>query len=256
MKTVAGIFTFLLSIASIYSFGQEKYIVTAENGLLMREDPDSNGKKIAKLNFGAEVTIVEKTENNQTIADDGKQIKGTWVKIEFKNFPMFVSNEEFGYVFDGYLKKKSEIRKEIAFEISKHSELKDYTINQSKTPFYLKGNFFGDSINDIAVVLKDSQGTTKVAIINYGQKTKVHLLGGENDPFNMTDYSWLGIFQKINRGEALWSNYEDDFIDYEDVPESKKVRLNYDALYMHASESCGGGFVYWKNGKFNWLQQE
>ena len=50
--------------------------------------------------------------------------------------------------------------------------------------------------------------------------------------------------------------YEGDFIDYEDVPESKKVRLSYHALYMHCAECCGGGFVYWKNGQFNWLQQE
>ena len=256
MKKTTIILTLLIFIISTYGFCQEKYIVTAENGLILREKPNSKGNKIGKLYFGAELTIIEKTENNQTIVDNGEEIIGNWVKIEFKNFPIFISNKKFGYVFDGYLKKKSKSNNEIALELSKFPELTDYTINTNKSPYYLKGDFFGDKINDLVVLIKDKEETTKIAIINYGKGNKIYILGTENDPFNMNDYSWIGVFQKVNKGEVLWSNYEDDFIDFKDVLESKKVRLKYNSLYMHASESCGGGFVYWKDGKFNWLQQE
>lgn len=256
MKKTTFIFTLLISILSTYGFCQEKYIVTAENGLILREKPNSKGNKIGKLHYGAELTIIEKTENNQTIIDDGKEINGHWVKIEFENFPTFISNEKSGYVFDGYLKKRSRNIRDIALELSKFPELKDYTINTSISPFHLKGDFFGDKINDLVVLVKDKNESIKIAIINYAKENKVYILGNENDPFNMNDYSWVGVFKKVNKGEVLWSNYEDDFIDFNDVPESKKVRLKYNAMYMHASESCGGGFVYWKDGKFNWLQQE
>lgn len=246
----------LISTFSICSYAQDKYIVTAENGLLLRNEPNTQGEKIGKLYFGAEVKILEITKNTQTINDGDKKISGTWVKVKFKNYPTFISNNKFGYVFNGYLMKKTECFKEIKQEILNYPELKNLTINDQKAPFYLRGDFFGDKTEDLVVLLKNSDGITLIGIINYGIKTKIYILGGENDPFKISNYGWVDIFDKINPGEVLWSNYEDDYIDFKDVPENKKIRLKYDALYMHASESCGGGFVFWKNGKFNWLQQE
>jgi len=256
MKKKTILLTFFIFILATDVFCQENYMITAENGLFLREEPNANGKKIGKLYFGAEVTIIEKTENKQIIIDDGKKIIDNWVKVKFKNFPTFISNKAYGYVFGGYLKKKSEANEEITFQLSKFSELKNYTINKNKTPFYLKGDFFGDKIKDLVVLVKDKEETTKIVIINYAKENKVYILGIENDPFHIIDYSWIGIFKKVKKGEVLWSNYEDDFIDFKDVSESNKVKLTYDSLYMHASESCGGGFVYWKDEKFNWLQQE
>ncbi|WP_108868071.1 SH3 domain-containing protein [Aquimarina aquimarini] len=252
-KTIIILITLLWAIPI---FSQDKFVVTAENGLILRQEPNSKGKKIGKLYFGAEITIIKRTEYSQTIVDNGKKISGKWVKINFQNFPTYISNEEFGYVFDGYLKSKNESIKEVTNEISKYSEFKGLTLNTEIKPFYLKGNFFGDKKNDMVVLLKNKKGETKIGFIDYGQKTRIHILGNNNDPFNMTSYGWVGVFKKVNRNETLWSNYEDDFVDFKDVPENKKVKINYNALYMHASESCGGGFVYWKNGKFNWLQQE
>ncbi|MCF2875192.1 MULTISPECIES: SH3 domain-containing protein [unclassified Tenacibaculum] len=252
-KSIILLITLFLTVLT---YSQNKFVVTAENGLFLREKPNSKGKKIGKLYFGAEVGIIEKTNNSQTIIDNGQEIIGNWVKINFKNFPTFISNAKYGYVFDGYLKPKKESIGEIQNEINKYPEFDKLTLNTSITPFYLKGDFFGDKKNDLVILLKNSDGETKIGFINKGTKTKIYILGNENDPFNMTDYSWIGIFEKVKKGEVLWSNYEDDFVDFKDVPESKKVKLSYNSLYMHASESCGGGFVFWKNGKFNWLQQE
>lgn len=247
---------FLLSLLTPYSYGQIKYIVTAENGLILRNTPDSSGENLGKLTYGAQVQIIEKTKNSQILQDNGKDIKGTWVKIKVENQTYFVSNNDSGYVFDGYLKKKSEMIKDIADEVFKHTEFKSLSISSEMEPFFLRGDFFGDHVNDLVVLLENNKNQTMIGFINYGNNTKVYILGTENDPFNMYDYSWVGIFQKVKKGEVLWSNYEDDFVEYKDIPENKKVRLNYNALYLHASESCGGGYVFWKDGKFTWLQQE
>ncbi len=241
---------------------EEKYIVIADNGLLLRENPNLQSKKIGKIYFGAQITIVSKTKFTETIIDNGRNIKGHWVKVKFNNFPIHIStnlNENYGYVFDGYLEKKSDNLHRITHELNRFNEFENLEINHSKSPYYLKGDFFGDGISDIAVLLKDKKGTTKIGIINYNETNCVHILGAENDPFKICDYSWVGIFEKVNKGEVLWSNYDDDkgdFVDFKDVPENEKVKLDYNAIYVHASESCGGGFIYWKNGKFNWLQQE
>ncbi|NRR92429.1 SH3 domain-containing protein [Winogradskyella undariae] len=256
MKKFTIILFFIISISALKSYAQIKYIVTAENGLILREKPNSKGEKLGKLPFGAQVQIIEETAYTQTIQDDAKEIKGTWVKVKIENKSYFISNEEFGYVFDGYLKKKSTTIKNLAAEVFKQKELENYTFRAEMEPFYLRGDFFGDKTDDLIVLLKNDAEETKIAFIDYGKTIRVYILGLENDPFNITDYSWVGIFEKVDRGEALWSNFEDDFIDYKDVPENKKVKLNYNAIYMHASESCGGGFVYWQDGKFNWLQQE
>lgn len=73
-------------------------------------------------------------------------------------------------------------------------------------PFFIRGDFFYDNLNDLVVLLQNNKNETKIAFIDYGKTTKVHILGNEDDPFNMTDYSWIGVFEKVKNKEALWSN--------------------------------------------------
>lgn len=141
-------------------------------------------------------------------------------------------------------------------EYSKQPEFSGFTLYKNINPFYLTGDFFGDENLDIVFFIEGENNKVKLAFINHGIETQIHILGTENDPFNIDDYKWAGIFKKINNNDVLWSNYIDDFRPLKDVPESEKVYLNYNAIYLHALESCGGGFIYWKDGKFNWLQQE
>jgi hypothetical protein len=126
-----------------------------------------------ELYFGAEVDIIEKTKNSQTIKDNRQEIKGNWVKIIFQNFPTFISNAEYGYAFDGYLKSKKESIEDIKSEISKYSEFDNLTLNTDINPFYLKGDFFGDRKNDVVILLKNSDGETKIGFIDKGIKTYI-----------------------------------------------------------------------------------
>lgn len=157
------------------------------------------------------------------------------------------------------LSKDSKLKqiKELENILKKFPELKTYALYTEIVPFFITGDFYGDNIEDIAVLIKDSS-EVKLCIINFGKKNSVAILGnGEQyDPHVMTDYSWVGEFKKVDKGEVLWSNYKDDFRDFEDVPENEKVKLNYDAIFVHLDGGCGGGFIFWKDEKFNWLQQE
>jgi hypothetical protein len=103
-------FIYIVLLVCFTSYSQDYYYINAENGLNVRAEPELSSEKTAKLPFGV---IVEKTLDTNTelsITDNGKQIKGHWVKIRYGNYPYLVSQETEsykieGYVFDGYLKK-------------------------------------------------------------------------------------------------------------------------------------------------------
>ena len=102
----------------------------------------------------------------------------------------------------------------------------------------------------------DPNGKVRLMIINHQQNgSKIYGLGGAKDPLNMEDYSMV-ILHKVGKGTPLWSNYEDEFREFKSVPKNEIVKLNYDAIYIHEAEACGGRFIFWKNNKWNWLQQE
>ncbi len=139
--------------------------------------------------------------------------------------------------------------------LTQFSEFDDYTINTESNQFYIAGDFYGDKTEDIAVLVNISN-ETKIGIIDYGNDTIIKFIGNNEDSLGSTNYSWIGIFKSVESGDTLWSNYEDDWRSIDDVPLNEKVVLNYNAIYAHAPESCGGGFIFWKDNKWNWLQQE
>lgn len=119
----------------------------------------------------------------------------------------------------------------------------------------LRGDYFGDGTEDVAFLVERA-GVVKMVIINGGIEPAITVFGNEDDPFQIDDYEWVGTFDHIAAGTPLWSNYTDDFRSFDAVPEEEIVRLKHDALFLHALEACGGGFVFWTNNKWNWLQQE
>ena len=98
----------LLLFVPLISFGQTKYIVSAKEGLNVREQPSLESKKITTLVYGQKVIIESKTGKKLTINDVdygylGRfNIEGEWVEITSET-------EVKGYVFDGFLEKSNGI---------------------------------------------------------------------------------------------------------------------------------------------------
>lgn len=139
---------------------------------------------------------------------------------------------------------------------AKRPEFQGFQLHRPAAPHCIHGDFFGDGTADYAFFLKAGDGKVKLAFIDRGPELKIHILGLEDDPFEMDNYRWAEVFEKVDPNEVLWSNYTGDFRELSEVPENERIYLSYDALYLHAAESCGGGFVFWKDGRFQWLQQE
>ena len=69
--------------------------VNAESGLLCRDQP--NGKVIHKFPYGVEVEIIQITDEQLTIVDNGKEVTGNWTEVRIDD------SGNTGYVFDGFL---------------------------------------------------------------------------------------------------------------------------------------------------------
>ncbi len=92
-----NVLTILLLILTNAIFGQQIQYVNADNGLIVREKPETGSNRIGKLEYGTRVYIISETEFNLTIKDEGKDISGNWVKIHE------IDGNQKGYVFNGFL---------------------------------------------------------------------------------------------------------------------------------------------------------
>ncbi|WP_375560692.1 SH3 domain-containing protein [Bernardetia sp. OM2101] len=251
-------FSFLYSSALV---ANSTCFVTAENGLIIRENPSISSKVLGKFEFGTRIHLSDETEQYaDTLLIEGKQRIGYWVKISTHTFSCYATGEQKeGFVFNIFLDDEQTFVAKIQDEFSKFTQLKDYQLDTENDIFCLKGDFLGDKITDTAILLKRKEQNKEgyydknIVILNYNTSSKEPKLTflSEED-----GYEWVGVFVKINAGTPLWSNYDEDWIDFDKVPEKDKVFLTYDCFLLHAAEACGGNFTFWKDNKFNYLQQE
>lgn len=97
--------TLFLIFISLHIHGQEYYFIDAENGLNVRSEGNLSSKKVTKIRFGAMVEKIADTDIIFSVSDNGKLIKGKFVKIKHRKEYLSTEDVE-GYVFDGYLKKQ------------------------------------------------------------------------------------------------------------------------------------------------------
>lgn len=111
MKTLVF---FLLLLIATYINGQEKYYVIAENGLIYREEPNINAKKIGTFDLGTELIVLKKTGIEFEVKENGNTINGEWVKVKSKidrddSYWIRDSYSHSGYVFSGFIKDSANI---------------------------------------------------------------------------------------------------------------------------------------------------
>ncbi|CAL2081476.1 SH3 domain-containing protein [Tenacibaculum sp. 190524A02b] len=109
MNKIILIILVLTACSSFY--GQEIRYVNADNGLIVREKPNKNSKRLGKFKYAEKIEVQEKTGIKFSIVDNGEKINGSWLKVQgsMDNKPIK------GYVFSGFLtgkelKKRLEIK--------------------------------------------------------------------------------------------------------------------------------------------------
>lgn len=256
-KIVVG---FILMMSSVV-FSQEIYQVIAQEGLTVRTSP--NGKRIGKIPYGYPVKISEKGEAF-AIKDNGKAKSGNWVKLDVSTSKLILDegvNDSSAqgdlYAFSGYLITQQNFVNQFETEISTHPAFSEFYLATAYKCFAIKGDFFGDGVVDYLYRMIDTKGNIRLFIVNNMKKgSQIYGLGGAKDPFKITNYDF-GTLMMIPKGTPLYSNYKDGVKrNLNGVSKNEIVTLDYDAIYVHQDNAKEGGFIYRKDGKWNWLNQK
>lgn len=135
----------LLSLVSSICLAQETMYVNADNGLIVREKPNRNSKRIGKFTYAEKVRVQEKTNIQLSIIDDGKKIDGSWYKVR----GLIKGELKSGYVFSGFLVTEK-LMKRLQINFPDFTFEMDYTETMEET-FKIQ--------NDTAYVTLDLSGT-------------------------------------------------------------------------------------------------
>ncbi|CAD0004895.1 MULTISPECIES: hypothetical protein [Flavobacterium] len=118
----------------------------------------------------------------------------------------------------------------------------------------------GDNLNEIVEIVRSTKNGKSGLRIIFGNGNRTDYFGMGNNILEQgfDEIDWAGIFEKAPKNEIYWNNVNKDgeLLSEEEIKEVDKIKLLNDGIYMHAKESCGGGIIYLKNGKYEWIQQE
>ncbi|OOV25039.1 hypothetical protein BXU11_15930 [Flavobacterium sp. LM5] len=118
----------------------------------------------------------------------------------------------------------------------------------------------GDNLNDIVEIVRSTKNGKSGLRIIFGNGNRTDYFGMGNNILEQgfDEIDWAVIFKKAPKNEIYWNNVNEDgeILSEEEINDVDKIKLLNDGIYMHAEESCGGGIIYLKNGKYEWIQQE
>ncbi|NMC43808.1 MAG: hypothetical protein GYA46_07805 [candidate division Zixibacteria bacterium] len=119
-----------------------------------------------------------------------------------------------------------------------------YVCSFHVNPFYLRGDFDGDSIADYAVLIKNTiNGKIGLAVVS-GQSNRVEVLGaGTLGKAGGDDFHWMDAWYVYPRGKVEHG-----------ATELPPPELKADALMVEKLESASG-IIYWTGEKYEWYQQ-
>ena len=136
---------------------------------------------------------------------------------------------------------RNEIPELIERAIANESLAKKYELSYRMNPFYLRGDFDGDSKIDAAALVKErSTGKLGIAIV-HGSTGKVTILGAGTAIGNGgDDFEWMDSWRIHARDHA--------------TSETHSPKLRGDALLVSKSEAASA-LIYWNGKRYVWSQQ-
>lgn len=132
-------------------------------------------------------------------------------------------------------------------------------VSKKHKPSFAACDLDGDNLTDTVQIVQNTTNEKYGLKIVFGNK-RVELLGMSKKFVGQEfdDISWVDAFEVAPKGKTYWNNVSDEgeIISEEDVKDSDKIKLLNDGIFIHQAEACGGGVVYFENGKFEWIQQD
>ncbi|MDA6069662.1 hypothetical protein NJT12_08520 [Flavobacterium sp. AC] len=118
----------------------------------------------------------------------------------------------------------------------------------------------GDGKNETVEIVRSTNNNKSGLRIIFGNGKRTDYLGMGNTVLKQgfDEIDWVGIFEKAPKNEVYWNNISDEgeIMGDEEIKDEDKIKLPNDGIFIHAEESCGGGIIYLKNNKYEWIQRE
>jgi hypothetical protein len=133
-----------------------------------------------------------------------------------------------------------------------------YEISTGHQPFMVTGYFNPDDILDTAILVRHKSIGKDALFIKHGGTDKSFLLkNGKDVGSDFDHFHWVGQFEVMKKGRKVWNNVVDgEIVGDDQVPDKKKITLQTDGIFIHEDEGGGGGIIYFRNGKYVWVQQD
>jgi len=219
---------------------QEIRYVNADNGLLLRETPNQNSKRLDKLAYGTALEITERTNLRMDVKDNGEIISGEWVKISSKDNYL---NGQSGYVFDGFLtENRLNKRFQVGFEdfTLEIDDLEASIVGDPQTTIHKSDNIdvdieFGENLENRILRIKHH---TKYKSVKVFQKHENSITIAGNDSYcdlvNWKHYysSWQPL--KSNKKGNIFKT-----IAYNNKAKQKFVKIDINAFKNAVKTYCG-----------------
>lgn len=132
-------------------------------------------------------------------------------------------------------------------------------ISEKHNPNSISLDLDGDGLKDVVNIVQNLENKKYGLEILFGnRKLDILGMGKEIAGQGFDDIEWVGIFEVAPKNEIYYNNVSEDgeILTEDQVKESDKIRLANDGIFIHQAEACGGGVIYLKNGKYEWIQQE
>jgi len=141
---------------------------------------------------------------------------------------------------------------------NQHGFETNFEISKEHQPFMVTGYFNPDDILDTAILMRHKLTGKDALFIKHGGIDKSFLLkNGKDIGSDFDDFHWVGQFEVMKKGMKVWNNVVDgEIVGENQVPDNKKITLQTDGIFIHEDEGGGGGIIYFKNGKYVWVQQD
>lgn len=133
---------------------------------------------------------------------------------------------------------------------------KKFNLASFLSPIYLKEDFNGDKIQDIAVLITE-KATKKKGILLIHGKSYEHFIFGAGQTFGNggNDFKWADqwiLYKKKKATETQFNKESGDIIG------EKEITLQRPGILIENYEdgaALAGGIIYWNNYKYIWIQQ-
>jgi len=228
----------LVFVAFGYTNAQDIQYVSAENGLIVREKPSRGANRVAMLDYGTTIEIIEHTDLQLDVIDNGKKISGKWVKITGTDAYDFF---EEGYVFNGYLSEEKISRRFIAdFEaftvsiegLSRKESKQEIENSDEIISFKLDEN---ESIEGKTIRIKHHQEFRTIEIFQKHENS----IAISDDASHCDVLDWKHYYSSWKPLKTLKDNHKFKAYKYSKKDESKFIEIDIESLKTFVKENCG-----------------